>query len=135
RGAKHIRLATAPLHGNHHDADAVRPPVVGKRAPGLQPSADEMAARMLRPALVDRAAVVAAEEARRARLHLVAFDLADNPAVAARGAFAALARISGGDGDGGAAALLVLLAAAAGARIVAADGHGSDARDGASSIL
>src|SRR5262249_45029162 len=87
-------------------------------AAGLQPPADEVAAGILRPALVDAAAMIAAEEACRAGLHLVSLDHSDDPTVATCGAFTARASMRGGDRDHRAAAPLVLLAASARAEIV-----------------
>src|SRR4029079_11984148 len=106
RGAQHVRGVAAPLHRDDHDAEEIRPEVLRKGASGLEPAADEIAARMLRAALVDRAAVVAAEMARRAGFHFVPFDHARDPAVAARGAAAALPAVAGSDGNGGPVALL-----------------------------
>jgi predicted MFS family arabinose efflux permease len=73
--------------------------------------------------------------ARLAGTHLVAFDHADHPAVAAGGAAAAAAGGRGRDRHDRAAALLVLLSAAAGARIVASHAHGGIDAEKASSIL
>src|SRR5438128_2486279 len=85
------RRTVAPLCLHDHHAELVGPERIRKRAARREPAADELAARLLRPLLVDRAAALAAEMARHARLHLVAVDRAFDPAVAACRARAALA--------------------------------------------
>src|SRR5712692_10312095 len=93
----------------------------------LQPPADEVPARVDRPAFVDGAAAFSAEVARLARLHLVAQDRTLDPAVAAGRAGTALPRcVRHGDrvdGHHRAAAALVFPAAAARAGIVSSHGH------------
>src|SRR6185312_684962 len=98
-------------------------PIPGERASRQDPAAHEVAAGLLGPALVDRAAAVAAEMARHAGLHLVALDHAGHPPVATRGALPAGARGLRCDRDHRAMALLVLASAPARARIVAPDRH------------
>src|SRR6267143_593280 len=117
----------SPTDRNDQHAETVRLEFLGERALLLQPPADEVPARVDRPALVDRAAPLSAEVARLPGLHLVAEDRALHPAVAARRASAALPRsVRRGDrvdGHDRAAASLVFLAAAARARIVSSGGH------------
>src|SRR5256885_5303724 len=125
--AQDIGGLCSPSNRDDQHAQAVRPEFLRERALLLQPSADEVPARVYRPALVDAAAAFAAEVAGLARLHLVAENRALDPAVAAGRAAAALprARRRGDrvDGHHGAAALLVFFSAAARAGIVASDGH------------
>src|SRR6266481_7669301 len=119
----------SPPNGNDQHAEPVRLEFLRKGAFLLQPPADEVPARVDRPAFVDAAAAFSAEVARLARLHLVAQDRALDPAVAADGAGPALPRsVRHGDRVDRyhrAAAALVFLAAAARARIVSSDGHGT----------
>src|SRR5258706_501995 len=120
----------SPPDRNDQHAETVRLEFLGERAFFLQPPADEVPARVDRPALVDGAAPVSAEVARLPGLHLVPEDRALHPAVAAGRASAALARsVRRGDrvdGHDRAAASLVFLAAAARAGIVSSDGHGEE---------
>src|SRR6266705_87056 len=117
----------SPANRNDQHAEAIRLEFLRKGAFLLQPAADEVPARVDRPAFVDAAAALSAEVARLARLHLVAEDRALHPAVAAGRAGAALPRsVLHGDRFDPyhrAAAPLVFLSAAARARIVSSDGH------------
>src|SRR5260221_13540936 len=82
----------SPPDRNDQHADTVRLEFPGKRAFLLQPPADEVPARVDRPALVDGAAPPSPEMARLPGLHLLAQDRALDPAVATRRASAALPR-------------------------------------------
>src|SRR5262249_54868272 len=106
-----------PLRRDDHHPEPVGAKRIGKRASRAQPAAHAVAARLRRPALVDRAAALAAEMTRRARLHLVAVDRAQRPAVAAGSAASALPRLRGLNRDDGAVAFFVFLAASARTRI------------------
>src|SRR5262245_22981585 len=124
RRAKDVGGLVSPADRDDQHAQLVGPEFLGERALGLQPAADEVPARVDRPAIVDRAAALPAEEARLPGLHLVPLDRALDPAVAARGAGAARPlRRRVAERDHRAAALLVFLPAAAGTRIVSSDGH------------
>src|SRR6185369_8475272 len=83
-----------------------------KRTAGRKPAADETAARLLGPRLVDRATALAAEVAGLAGPHFVAANRADHPAVAACGAGAAFPPRGGLERDHRAVALFVFFAAA-----------------------
>src|SRR5258708_26464416 len=74
----------SPPDRNDQPAEPVRLEFLGERAFFLQPPADEVPARVDRPALVDGAAPLSAEGSRLPVLHLVAQYLALDPAVAAR---------------------------------------------------
>ncbi len=126
---QHKGLALAPAHRHRDDADAVGAKVCGQRAAWHQPAADEIAARRLRAVFVDGAGALSQKVAVLAGEHAVAADLAFGPALAAGGAFAALALggRSGGCGCGRlrrnhhrAVAELELGTTAAGAGFVAA---------------
>src|SRR5882762_5314306 len=79
----------SPTDRNDQHAETVRLEFLGERALLLQPPADEVPARVERPALVDGAAPLSAEVARLPGLHLVAEDRALHPALAAGRASAA----------------------------------------------
>src|SRR5882762_4122522 len=117
----------SPSNRNDQHAQAVRLEFLRKGALLLQPPADEVPARIDRPAFVDAAAPLSAEVTRLARLHLVAQDRALDPAVAAGRAGAASPRcVRRGDrvdSHHRAAAPLVFPAAAARAGIVSSYGH------------
>src|SRR5882762_4631664 len=117
----------SPSNRNDQHAEAIRLEFLRKGALFLQPPADEVPARIDRPALVDAAAAFSAEVAGLSRVHFVAEDRALDPAVAAGGAAAALPRPErrrdGIDRYHRAAAPLVFFSAAAGAGIVSSDRH------------
>src|SRR5258706_2054098 len=80
-GTQHVRLAPAPAHRDDHHAELIGTPVIGERHALGEPAAGEIAAGIFRAALVDGAAAVAAEVARRARLHLVSLDHGGYPSL------------------------------------------------------
>src|SRR5712692_541286 len=130
RRAQDVGGLVSPPDRNDQHAESVRPEFLRKWALGLQPSADEVPARVGWTALVDGATSLATEVARPARVHLVAEDRALDPAVAAGRAGAALSRPWGArrrrdllERHHRAAALLVFLAAPARARVVSSDSH------------
>src|SRR5712692_565864 len=130
RRAQDVGGLVSPPDRNDQHAEPVRLEFLGEGAPGLQPSADEVPARVGWTALVDGAASLATEVTRLARVHLVAEDRALDPAVAAGRAGAALPRPWGArrrrdllERHNRAAALLVFFPAAARARVVSSDGH------------
>src|SRR5205814_4414984 len=95
RRLENVRRALAPARRHDHHAQAIWPEILRKGAASHEPAAHEIATRLLRPALVDRAAALAAKVARYAGLHLVAVDRALHPAVAAGRAGAASALAGG----------------------------------------
>src|SRR5258706_371026 len=128
--AQDIGGLRSPPDRNDQHAKPVRLELLRKGAFLLQPPADEVPARIDRPALIDGAASLSAEVTWLARLHLVAEDRAPDPAVAAGRAGAAPPRsVRHGDRvdiHHSAATVLVFLAAAARAGIVSSDGHGKE---------
>src|SRR6266851_5711912 len=133
RRAQDIGGLLSPPHRYDQHAEPVGLEFLREGALRLQPSADEVPARVGWTALVNGAASFAAEVTRLARVHLVAEDRALDPSVAAGGAGAALSLSRGRrqrrdllERHHRAAALLVLLPAAARAGVVSSDGHGEE---------
>src|SRR5882762_1251279 len=135
--AQDIGGLRSPSNRNDQHAEPVRLEFLRKGTLLLQPPADEVPARVDRPAFVDAAAAFSTKVARLARLHLVAEDRALDPAVAAGGASPALPRLFRSrrlvrrdllERHDCAAALLVFFSATARARVVSSDSHTSGFR-------
>ncbi len=127
------KFSPRQLPPEHHDANLIRPKPFWQRTLRLQPSANELTTRILRPPVVDPAAVPGAVGTRLTRIHGLAVDGDLQPPVTARGATTALPNPALRRTT---TALLVLLSASAGAGVVTARLHGfSGASDLKRSII